>query len=91
MWISNDIVTMVDELATVHYVNVDDCKAWNSQRLDGEIRLLTGWVWTAKIGRSYQQGLKTRTVAYRDAYYRLCLKTTPPSLIRPVRKTRNVS
>jgi hypothetical protein len=82
MWIPNDIIASVDEIATIHYVDMQACQAWNQHRREGEIRLLTGWVWTAKVGGLYQQGLKTKTQCYRDAYYRLVLKTIAPSLNR---------
>ena len=84
MWIANDIVAMVDEVAIIHYVDMQACAAWNKNRREGEIRLLTGWVWTAKIGSQYQQGLKSKTQCYRDAYYRLVLKRVAPALQRRV-------
>jgi hypothetical protein len=82
MWLSHDVINSVDAVARIYYVNVGDCQAWNANRRDGELRLLTGWMWTAKHGGVYQQGLKTQTQCYRDAYYRLVLKSTAPSLVR---------
>jgi hypothetical protein len=81
MWLPNDVIAAVDDLARIYYVNVDDCKSWNANRREGELRLLTGWVWQAKRsldGSIYQQGLKTKTQCYRDAYYRLVLKRSSP-------------
>jgi hypothetical protein len=80
MWIPQDVVDMVDDVATVRYVAVSDCVTWNKNRREGDLRLLTGWVWTARNGSLYQQGLKTKTQCYRDAYYRLVLKRTVPAL-----------
>lgn len=84
MWIAKEVITRVDEVATVHYVDLQACKDWNQHRRSHELRLLTGWTWTAKVGSSYQQGLKTKTQCYRDAYYRLILRTNAPALQRRV-------
>ena len=88
MWIVNEIVEKVNDVATVHYVDMQACKAWNEHKRPGEIRLLTGWVWTAKHGNLYQQGLKTKSQCYRDAYYRLILRTNAPTLNCSVRIRR---
>jgi hypothetical protein len=82
MWLPNDVISQVDTLARVYYVNMSDCQSWNATRKEGELRLLTGWMWVAKSGGAHQQGLKTQTQCYRDAYYRLVLKSTSPSLLR---------
>ena len=79
MWLPNTIVEDVKKVARIHYVNVAMCQSWNEHRREGELRLLTGWCWTAKDGRSFQQGLKTETFAYRDAYYALVLRAAPPA------------
>ena len=85
MWIPNDITKAVTRLARIHYVSVADCKIWNAQRRDGELRLLTGWCWTEKSGGQgrYRQGFKSMTVCTRDCYYHLVLGTEVPSLARP--------
>jgi hypothetical protein len=82
MWLPRDVIAAVDDVARIYYVNVNDCTSWNANRKDGELRLLTGWMWASKNGGVYQQGLKTQTQCYRDAYYRLVLKSTAPSLHR---------
>jgi hypothetical protein len=82
MWLPNAVIVTVDDIARIYYVNVGDCQSWNANRREGELRLLTGWMWSAKNGGLYQQGLKTKTQCYRDAYYRLVLKSTAPSLLR---------
>lgn len=88
MWIVKEVITRVDQVAVVHYVDMQACKAWNDHKMPGDIRLLTGWTWTAKDGGLYQQGLKTKTQCYRDAYYRLILRTHAPALNRKVRIRR---
>jgi hypothetical protein len=83
MWLPDDVIAAVDRYVRIHYVNVHDCKQWNEHRRDGELRLLTGWTWTAKNGASYRQGFKTRTVCYRDAWYAMVRKSEAPPIARP--------
>jgi hypothetical protein len=83
MWLPNDIIAEVDRAARIHYVDRGLCQRWNEHRRAGELRLLTGWCWTARNGGAYRQGFKTRTVAYRDAYYALIRHTEAPMLTRP--------
>ena len=80
MWLPNDVVSAVEQVARFHYVNVNDTKRWNDHRKEGELRMLTGWAWTAKDGAEHRQGFKTMTVAYRDAYYSLIAHRQVPSL-----------
>ena len=83
MWIPNNIVAEVDRAARIHYVDRAMCVRWNEHRKPDELRLLTGWAWTAKDGRSFRQGFKTTTVAYRDAYYSLVRHEEAPPIARP--------
>jgi hypothetical protein len=82
MWLPKDIIEAVDHVARLHYVNVNDTKRWNEHRREGELRLLTGWAWTAREGSGHRQGFKTITIAYRDAYYSLVKNRAAPSLSR---------
>ena len=83
MWLPNDITAEVERVARIHYVDRAMCVQWNEHRRDGELRLLTGWCWTARNGREFRQGFKTPTVAYRDAYYSLVRKVSAPTITRP--------
>jgi hypothetical protein len=83
MWLPNAVFEDVKKVARVHYVNVAMCKTWNEHRRHGELRLLTGWCWTAKDGRSFKQGFKSETIAYRDAWYELVQHTSLPNIGRP--------
>jgi hypothetical protein len=83
MWLPGSIIAEVRRVARIHYVDVETTRAWNAQRHDGELRLLTGWCWTARNGRSFRQGFKTRTVAMRDAWYSLISNSEAPPLPRP--------
>jgi hypothetical protein len=84
MWLPANIVAAVDRVARIHYVTVEDTRLWNEHRRNGELRLLTGWCWTARNGRSFRQGFKTPTVAYRDAWYSLVSNSEAPEIARPV-------
>ena len=80
MWLPNDVVNSVNDVARIHYLNKDMCAAWNKQRHADELRLLTGWVWQSKINGRYQMGLKTYSACVRDAYYTLILKHAAPGI-----------
>lgn len=83
MWLPQKIVDEVNEVARIHYVDKASTQRWNQHRREGELRLLTGWCWQAKQGSRHQQGLKTLTAAYRDAWYALIAKAETPSVTRP--------
>lgn len=90
MWFANDIVTAVERVARIRYVDKINAQLWNQNRRDGELRLLTGWSWTAKGGSGkHRQGFKTMSAAYRDAYYALIQHIDAPGIegIKIVRKT----
>lgn len=74
------IVEQVEAVARLRYIARDDVKLWNENRRDGELRLLSGWMWTAKDGSAHQQGLKTYSAAVRDAYYVLVQHTAVPTI-----------
>ena len=82
MWLSNDVVAAVERRARITYINKAQTAHWNRYRGEGELRLLTGWTWTSKDGRSYRQGFKTRTVALRDAWYELVRREAVPPVTR---------
>jgi hypothetical protein len=83
MWLPNDIVAAVNEVARVSYVDARHTKHWNAHRREGELRLLTGWCWTSKSGDRVGLGLKTMTACYRDAWYELVARSEAPSIARP--------
>lgn len=90
MWISNDIVAQVTKVATIYYVDATQTKTWNSNRRDDELRMFTGWTWVARNGEETRQGMKTYSVAIRDAYYALIAKTEVPHATRRRAKLRLV-
>lgn len=83
MWLKDSVISDVERVALIRYVGVDECRRWNEHRREGELRLLTGWMWAAKRGRSYQHGFKTRTIALIDAWYHLVAETEAPAVDRP--------
>jgi len=83
MWLPANIVADVEHVARIYYVGVNDTKLWNKHRRSGELRLLTGWCWTARKGYAFRQGFKTQTVAYRDAWYALVAHSEAPPIARP--------
>lgn len=91
MWLPNHITEAVDNVARIYYIDSTMTARWNATRKPSELRLLTGWCWESKSGgnrdRDFYQGFKTRTVAYRDAWYNLVARHATPrySRIRLVR------
>ena len=85
MWLPATIIAEVDRVARIYYVAVADTKLWNEHRRDSELRLLTGWCWSARDGRVFRQGFKTQTVAYRDAWYALVEERAAPAISRAPR------
>lgn len=82
MWLPAPIIADVDRVARIYYINSAMTKRWNDHRAKDELRLLTGWCWTARTGNHYRQGFKTPTVAYRDAWYELVAKRAAPTTPR---------
>jgi hypothetical protein len=72
----------VDDVATIDYVDMLQCQRWNEHRKADELRMLTGWRWTAKDGSNSRQGYKTMTVAYRECHYVLVQGMEAPSIRR---------
>lgn len=69
MWLPQNVIDDVDAVARIYYVGCAETALWNEHRREGELRLLTGWCWAARDGDEFRQGYKTRTVAYREAWY----------------------
>jgi hypothetical protein len=80
MWINNETVRQIEHVARFRYIGRDECALWNGHRRNGELRLLSGWEWLEKNGERHQQGLKTLTAAYRDAYYVLIHERGLPTI-----------
>lgn len=82
MYFERAVIDAVDRVAIVQYLNQEGCVAWNRYRKEGELRLLTGWVWTSRVDGTQQQGFKTVSACYRDAYYVLIKNRAQPQIAR---------
>ena len=80
MWLPANIIKDVDEVARIYYINVAESQRWNAHKGEGELRMLTGWCWSAKNSDQHRYGFKTITIAYRDAWYELVKKQATPSI-----------
>jgi hypothetical protein len=81
MWLPDQTLREIDRVARFRYIGKHECMSWNEHRRDGELRLLSGWEWLERGGQGrHQQGLKTLTAAYRDAFYVLIRKEAAPKI-----------
>jgi hypothetical protein len=84
-YFTDDIVSQVDKVATIGYLDRRRVGIWNNNRDGDDLRALTGWYWVAKADRNkYGQGLKTPSAAIREAYYELIVHTRAPIADRRV-------
>ena len=64
MWIKSEIVDDVDRVARIWFISWDMAQAWNTKRREGELRMMTGWVWTSRDGKQERVAFRTMTAAY---------------------------
>ena len=83
MWIKSEIVEDVDRVARVWFISWDMAQGWNAKRREGELRMMTGWVWTSRDGKQERVAFRTMTAAYIDAHYTLVARAAAPRLARP--------
>lgn len=89
MWLADKIIEAVDQRARIYYLDHFATKMWNENRRGPELRMLTGWCWVARNGSGdYGQGYKTRTVAYREAWYALVHKQDAPLVPEGARRNK---
>ena len=86
MWLPRKIIREINAIARIRYISVEECKAWNKHRQDGELRLLCGWEWIEREGNRHRQGFKSQTVCLRDAYYVLIKGEEAPGLPTEARR-----
>lgn len=81
---SRSIISEVDDVATIGYLDVDLVRRWNANvRGADELRATTGYYWQSKKDRhTQQQGFKTYSAAVRDAYYKLVQHAVVPELTK---------
>jgi hypothetical protein len=83
MWIKASIVEDVNKVARVWFIDWTMAQGWNAKRRDGELRMMTGYVWTSRDGTQERVAFRTMTAAYIDAYHVLVERASPPRLSRP--------
>ena len=83
VWIRNEIVAEVDRVARVWFISWEMAQGWNAKRREGELRMMTGWVWTSRDGKQERVAFRTMTAAYIDAHYTLVARAAAPRLARP--------
>ena len=67
---SRDLLEEITARVGIFYVDAARKNAWNKDRPDGALRLVTGYAWIEKGGRRrIRGGFKTESAAMRDAYY----------------------
>lgn len=64
----------------VVYVDRDTSRWWNSRRRPEDTAVFCGWYWIEDRTREEAGPFRSRSAAYRDAYYRLVLKRELPSV-----------
>jgi hypothetical protein len=88
-WLPTSIITDVEKVARISYIPVAHTMRWNEHRRAGELRLLTGWQWSARDHSDFRQGFKTMSAAYRDCWYYLVQGTSAPSIaVKAIAKSR---
>ena len=78
MWLSREIVEDVTDAVKVFYVDFAATRYWAEKRAKGEPLVFTGWYWA--LGGREGGPFKSKSACYRDAWYRVCNKQSPPAL-----------
>src|SRR5579864_5992150 len=76
------IIDQVDKLVRVGYVPREITHYWNTRRKSDEPCVFTGWYWVNGV----EEGgpFKTKSSAYRDAYFVKVLGVAPPLVPKEV-------
>jgi hypothetical protein len=83
MWIKASTIAEVEAVARISYIDQSIAARWNEHRREGELRMMTGWVWAARDGSDERAGFKSVTACTIDAWYRLVARAAPPRASRP--------
>lgn len=78
MWLPNAIVSDVEEQVTVFYLDYKTTRYWAENRTPGEPLVFSGWYWAK--GPREGGPFKSRSACYRDAWFRIVQRRTPPVL-----------
>lgn len=78
MWLPDKIVADVEEHTTVFYLPFATCRYWAENRSPGEPLVFSGWYWAQ--GQREGGPFKSKSAAYRDAWFRAVRHKSPPVL-----------
>jgi hypothetical protein len=78
VWLPQAIITDVTEKVEVFYVTYAATRHWAEHREKGEPLVFSGWYWAQGIREGGP--FKSQSACYRDAWYRVVNKRTPPIL-----------
>jgi hypothetical protein len=84
MWLPKLIINEVETNVTVFYVNYATTRYWAENRAKGEPLVFSGWYWA--VGPREGGPFKSRSACYRDAWFRIVQRRTPPVLHAEARK-----
>jgi hypothetical protein len=78
MWLPNALITDVEDAVTVFYVDYQTTRYWAEKREKGEPLVFSGWYWAK--GPREGGPFKSRSACYRDAWFHVVRRVTPPLL-----------
>jgi hypothetical protein len=81
MWLSDALLKDAGETGVkVFYVSYQATRRWAVERDAGEPLVFSGWYWA--LGAREAGPFKSRSAAWRDAWYRLAQRKAPPVIAR---------
>lgn len=78
MWLPNALIADVEDTVTVFYLPYATTRYWAENRAKGEPLVFSGWYWAK--GPREAGPFKSRSAAYRDAWFHMVQRRTPPLL-----------
>jgi len=79
MWLKNQLMDDVNQrIDEIFYLTWEAAKKFNERRDKDDPLVFSGWYWAR--GREEGGPFKSKSAAYRDAWFRLVRRVAPPSL-----------
>jgi hypothetical protein len=78
MWLPDRLVAEVNDKVRAFYVDWQTCRYWNASRKKGEPIIFSGWYYAH--GGHEHGPFKSKSSAYRDAWFRAVCNQEPPTL-----------
>ncbi len=88
MWLPNAIIGDVEDQVTVFYVTYGATRYWAENRDKGDPLVFSGWYWAK--GPIEGGPFKSRSACYRDAWFRVVQRRSPPVLRGQLNKAEKV-